>query len=132
MAAAEMTNRYPTPTPAQFEAAEREDDGITLMDLFHIIGKHAVSAAISCVAVFFAVCAYTLVTPPQYSATAQVFATYSDASVRDDDISSINSASTYIANTVPAPTSPTRSGRIRRWPPPKPCCSRSSTIWDCR
>ena len=67
------------------------------MDLFHIIGKHAVSAAISCVAVFFAVCAYTLVTPPQYSATAQVFATYSDASVRDDDISSINSASTYIA-----------------------------------
>lgn len=100
MAAAEMTNRYPMPTPAQFEAAEREDDGITLMDLFHIIGKHAVSAAISCVAVFFAVCAYTLVTPPQYSATAQVFATYSDASVRDDDISSINSASTYIANQI--------------------------------
>ena len=118
-----MTNRYPMPTPAQFEAAEREDDGITLMDLFHIIGKHAVSAVISCVVVFFAVCAYTLITPPQYSATAQVFATYSDASVRDDDISSINSASTYIA---------TRSGRIRRWPPPKPCCSRSSTIWDCR
>lgn len=100
MVSAEMTNRYPAQTPAQFDAMGQEDDGITLMDLFHIISKHMVSAAISCVVVFFAVCAYTLITPPQYTATAQVFATYSDTSVRENDMSSINSASTYISNQI--------------------------------
>ena len=50
--------------------------------------------------VFLAVCAYTLITPPKYSSTAQTYATYSDASVEGGDISSINSASSYISNQI--------------------------------
>lgn len=51
-------------------------------------------------AVFAAVCAYTFLAPPKYSATAQVFATYSDSSAQDNNISNFSTASTYISNQI--------------------------------
>ena len=97
---AEANEPRPAPSPVQIETVEERDEGITLMDLIRIVAKHAIAAIVTCVVVFLAVCAYTLLTPPKYTSTAQVFATYSDTSVEDGNISSINSASTYISNQI--------------------------------
>ncbi|MBW3091645.1 polysaccharide biosynthesis tyrosine autokinase [Bifidobacterium sp. 82T10] len=82
------------------EAIEQRDGGVTLMDMLRIIRKHLISAIITFVVVFAAVCAYTLLVPPKYSATTQLFATYSQTSANSDDISSVNNASSYIANQI--------------------------------
>lgn len=82
------------------ESAEGRDSGVTLMDMLRIIRKHVIAAIITFVVVFAAVCAYTLLTPPKYSSTAQVFATYSDSAPNSGDISTINSASSYISNQI--------------------------------
>lgn len=100
-----------TATNQVVESTETED-GITLMDLFRIVRKHILWGIITFVAVFAAVCAYTFLVPPKYSATAQVFATYSDSSAQDNILPT---------SAPPARTSPTRFSRIRRWPPRKPC-----------
>lgn len=105
MASPEMNEHPSQPQMAQMsqmqvETVESRDDGITLVDLIHIITKHAITAIITFAVVFLAVCAYTLITPPKYSSTAQTYATYSDASVEGGDISSINSASSYISNQI--------------------------------
>ena len=93
-------NEHSSQPQMQVETVENRDDGITLVDLIHIITKHAITAIITFAVVFLAVCAYTLITPPKYSSTAQTYATYSDASVEGGDISSINSASSYISNQI--------------------------------
>lgn len=80
--------------------AENTDGGITLMDLIRIIRKHSITAIVGFVVIFLGVCAYTVITPAKYSATAQTFATYSDSTGDDGDISTINSASSYIANQI--------------------------------
>lgn len=98
MAAAE--SNVPATNQVVVESNDAEDDGITLMDLFRIVHKHLLVGIITFVVVFAAVCAYTFLAPPKYSATAQVFATYSDSSVQDNNISNINSASTYITNQI--------------------------------
>lgn len=97
MAAAE--SNAPQTSQVVVEPTDTEDNGITLMDLFRIIRKHLLIGIITFVVVFIATCAYTFLTPPKYSATSQVFATYSEASV-DNNISNINSASTYITNQI--------------------------------
>lgn len=96
----EVNEQHLSQTPISGEATDDRDDGITLLDLIHIITKHAILAIVTGVIVFLAVCAYTLTRTPQYTATAQVFATYSDTSVEDGSINSINSASTYISNQI--------------------------------
>ena len=98
MAAAE--SNVPATNQVVVESNDTEDDGITLMDLFRIVHKHLLVGIITFVVVLAAVCAYTFLAPPKYSATAQVFATYSDSSVQDNNISNINSASTYITNQI--------------------------------
>ena len=94
MAAAE--SNVPATNQVVVESNDTEDDGITLMDLFRIVHKHLLVASSRSWWFSLAVCAYTFLAPPKYSATAQVFATYSDSSVQDNNISNINSASTYI------------------------------------
>ena len=84
MAAAE--SNVPATNQVVVESNDTEDDGITLMDLFRIVHKHLLVGIITFVVVFAAVCAYTFLAPPKYSATAQVFATYSDSSVQDNNI----------------------------------------------
>lgn len=87
--------------PGQLQAESTEDrNGVTLMDMLRIIRKHLIAAILSFVVVFAAVCAYTLLVPPKYSATAQVFATYSDSAANSGDISTVNNASSYISNQI--------------------------------
>lgn len=88
-----------TATNQVVESTETED-GITLMDLFRIVRKHILWGIITFVVVFAAVCAYTFLVPPKYSATAQVFATYSDSSAQDNNIANFSNASTYISNQI--------------------------------
>ena len=88
-----------TATNQVVESTETED-GITLMDLFRIVRKHILWGIITFMVVFAAVCAYTFLEPPTYSATAQVFVTYSDSSVQDNNISNFSNASTYISNQI--------------------------------
>lgn len=88
-----------TATNQVVESTETED-GITLMDLFRIVRKHILWGIITFVVVFAAVCAYTFLVPPKYSATAQVFATYSDSSAQDNNIANFSTASTYISNQI--------------------------------
>ncbi|KFI49641.1 Etk-like tyrosine kinase [Bifidobacterium biavatii DSM 23969] len=85
---------------APVEAVEQRDGGVTLMDMLRIIRKHLISAIITFVVVFAAVCAYTLLVPPKYSATAQAFATYNQTVANSEDISSVNNASSYISNQI--------------------------------
>lgn len=84
-------------------AAAQAESGITIMDLLRIIRKHVISVIVTFVVVFAAVCAYTLLTPPKYTATSQVFATFSTSSSSDssqDDFNSLNSAGSYISNQI--------------------------------
>lgn len=100
MVSVEVNEQHLSQTSISSEVVDDRDDGITLLDLMHIIARHAILAIITGVIVFLAVCAYTLTRSPQYTSTAQVFATYSDTSVEDGGINSINSASTYISNQI--------------------------------
>ena len=84
-------------------AAAQAENGITIMDLLRIIRKHVVSAIVTFVVVFAAVCAYTLLTPPKYTSTAQMFATFNTATAdatQDTNYSNISSAGSYIANQI--------------------------------
>lgn len=93
-------NNEPQQGQLQAESVDGRDGGVTLMDMLRIIRKHVIAAIVTFVVVFAAVCAYTLLVPPKYSATVQVFATYSDTAANSGDISSVNNASSYISNQI--------------------------------
>lgn len=88
------------PLPQTPEAVQNsEDKALTLTELFHVLGKHIITAVITAVIVMGAAVGYLFVTPPKYSATAQLFATYSDTG-NLDNYSSLNSAGSYISTQV--------------------------------
>lgn len=80
-------------------AAGEADAGITLMDLLKIIRKHIIAAVIAFVVVVAGVSAYTFLAPPQYTATAQVIATY-NGSQEGMDITQQSTGGTYISNQI--------------------------------
>lgn len=76
--------------------------GITFADIVVIIRKHIATAAI-CFAVIVGVAgAYAFLAAPQYSATAQVIATYNAAQDggNSDDITQQNAGGTYVSNQI--------------------------------
>lgn len=76
--------------------------GITFADIVVIIRKHIATAAI-CFAVIVGVAgAYAFLSAPQYSATAQVIATYNAAQDggNSDDITQQNTGGTYVSNQI--------------------------------
>lgn len=76
--------------------------GITFADIVVIIRKHIATAAI-CFAVIVGVAgAYAFLAAPQYSATAQVIATYNAAQDggNSDDITQQNTGGTYVSNQI--------------------------------
>ena len=81
-------------------AATSEESGVTLTDLVQVILAHAITAFVTGAVVFLAVCAYTLLVTPRYTATAQVFVSYNPGSSVSDDISNINTAGSYISNQI--------------------------------
>mgnify|MGYP000504774644 CR=1 FL=1 len=75
------------------------DEGMTLMDLIRIVGKHMFTAILVFVLVVVGVTAYTLTAQKKYTATAQLFASYNNttADALDSSVSSQSTAGTYIA-----------------------------------
>ncbi len=89
--------------PQNVVLAERSesdaDEGMTLMDLIRIVGKHMFTAILVFVLVVVGVTAYTLTAQKKYTATAQLFASYNNttADALDSSVSSQSTAGTYIA-----------------------------------
>ena len=89
--------------PQNVVLAERSesdaDEGMTLMDLIRIVGKHMFTAILVFVLVVVGVTAYTLTAQKKYMATAQLFASYNNttADALDSSVSSQSTAGTYIA-----------------------------------
>ena len=89
--------------PQNVVLAERSesdaDEGMTLMDLIRIVGKHMFTAILVFVLVVVGVTAYTLTAQKKYTATAQLFASYNNttADALDNSVSSQSAAGTYIA-----------------------------------
>lgn len=76
--------------------------GITFADLFAIIRKHIVTAVICFVAVVAVAGGYAFLASPQYSATAQIIATYNSSQDSDNagDITQQNTGGTYVSNQI--------------------------------
>ncbi|TPF97423.1 protein-tyrosine kinase [Bifidobacterium sp. UTCIF-39] len=72
---------------------------MTILDVLNAVRKHLITAIATFVVVVAAVCGYTFLQTPQYSATAEVFASYKGATGdggQYSDVMNRNSATTYI------------------------------------
>lgn len=73
---------------------------MTIADLLQILRKHIVSAIISFVVVFAAVAAVTFIMPPKYTATAEVFATYTGQSGQTQSTTDMSSGTNYLSTQI--------------------------------
>ncbi|QOL32660.1 polysaccharide biosynthesis tyrosine autokinase [Bifidobacterium eulemuris] len=78
---------------------DQTEEGLTLLDLARMLRKHIATAIVVFVIVVVGVCAYTFLAPKQYTAEAQMFATYS-ADTGDDSITTVNTAGSYISGQI--------------------------------
>lgn len=75
--------------------------GITFADLFSIIRKHIVTAVVCFVTVIAVAGGYAFLSSPQYSATAQIIATYrSSQDGNVGDITQQSTGGTYVSNQI--------------------------------
>lgn len=72
---------------------------MTIADLLQAVRKHLGAAVATFVVVVTAVAAYTFLTPPKYTATAQLFATYSSQG-ESLNSSEMNSGATYLSTQI--------------------------------
>lgn len=73
---------------------------MTIADLLQVIRKHVVAAIVSFVVVFAAVAAVTFVMPPKYTATAELFATYTGQSGETQSTSEMASGASYLTTQI--------------------------------
>ena len=73
---------------------------MTIADLLRILRKHIVSAIISFIIVFVAVAAVTFLLPPKYTATAELFATYTGTSGETQNTSEMSSGTSYLSTQI--------------------------------
>lgn len=73
---------------------------MTIADLWHILRKHLTTVVLVFAAVFAAVAVVTFVMPPKYTATAELFATYSSSSDSQDTSSDMNSGASYLSTQI--------------------------------
>ncbi|WP_314687223.1 polysaccharide biosynthesis tyrosine autokinase [uncultured Bifidobacterium sp.] len=73
---------------------------MTIADLWHILRKHLTTVILVFVAVFAAVAVVTFVMPPKYTATAELFATYTSSSDSQDTSSDMNSGASYLSTQI--------------------------------
>jgi capsular exopolysaccharide synthesis family protein len=76
------------------------ETGFSIEDLLSIIRRHFMYGVIGFVAVIIFVMGYTFIATPQYTASSELFASYDDTSASSQDISSINTAGSYIATQI--------------------------------
>ncbi|MCI1217125.1 polysaccharide biosynthesis tyrosine autokinase [Bifidobacterium crudilactis] len=81
---------------------EKESAGsnTTVVELFQTIRKHKVLVVVFFLVIIAATCIYTFASSPRYTASSELFASYDDASSSSQDISSINTAGSYIATQI--------------------------------
>ena len=72
---------------------------MTIADLLQAVRKHLVAAIATFVVVVGLVAAYTFLTPPKYTATAQLFATYA-AQSETQTSSDMNSGASYLSTQI--------------------------------
>lgn len=77
-----------------------DERGMTLSGFIELLGKHIISMIVTFVIVFAGVCVFTLLQPAKYTATAKLFATYSQNSNSDETSANANNASSYITNQI--------------------------------
>lgn len=73
---------------------------MTIADLLHVLRKHIVTAATAFVVIFVAVAAFTFLSPPKYTATAELFATYSGQSDGSQNSNEMNSGASYLSTQI--------------------------------
>lgn len=76
-----------------------ENDVITI-DVLGAIKKHIITTVVTLVVVFAAVAGYTFTRTPQYTASAQLLATYKGSSTQDTTANSFNSGASYIESQI--------------------------------
>ena len=73
---------------------------VTIADLLHVLRKHVVTVVTAFVVVFLAVAAFTFLSPPKYTATAELFATYSGQSDGTQNSNEMNSGASYLSTQI--------------------------------
>ena len=75
---------------------------LTISDLLQVLRKHLTTLIVTFVVVIAVVAAYIVLTPPKYTATAQLFATYSGSadSNTTPDSSEISSGTSYLSTQI--------------------------------
>ena len=77
---------------------DTEEDGMTLGELFDILGKHIILLVVTAVVVIAGVAVYTFTRPESFTAESTLFATYNGNTSDASDAGIQNSAGTYISN----------------------------------
>lgn len=85
---------------ATTENAVENADGMTILDLFTAVKKHIITAIVTLVVVLAAVAGYTFTRTPQYTASAQLLATYSGIAQTDASAGALSSGASYINSQI--------------------------------
>lgn len=72
---------------------------MTIADLLQAVRKHMVAAIATFVVIVAAVAGYTFLVPPQYTATAELFATYASQG-ESQNSSDMNSGASYLSTQI--------------------------------
>lgn len=73
---------------------------MVLTDLIRVIRKRVIAAAVTFCIVFVGVVAFLLISPTKYTATAELFATYSGHSDSTQDSADMNSGAAYLSTQI--------------------------------
>lgn len=73
---------------------------MTLADMWSIVKKRRVTVLITFLVVFVSVAAVTFLMPPKYTATAEIFASYSSQSGSQQSSSDMNSGASYLSTQI--------------------------------
>lgn len=74
--------------------------GLTVLDLLKAVRKHFLTSAIGFGVILVFTVALSVLVTPKYSASSELFASYDDQSTASQDISSINTAGSYISTQI--------------------------------
>ena len=73
---------------------------MTILDVLMAVRKHMITAVVTLVVVFAAVAGYTFTRTPQYTASAQLLATYKGSTQDNTSAGSLNSGANYINSQI--------------------------------